>query len=167
MRERRRRRKQAAGGVAERLARAWHEVYLEERRRLGSTPDLDPLTVEWGDLPDGVRSAGCDRAVHVGAKLAALGYALVLVEGGAPEPAVLTDAEVDLMAQMEHDRWVEQRRRAGWSLGPHDARAKTNPNMVPWQQLAPEAREHLRLSERALPAVLVRARLRVVRRSDQ
>jgi hypothetical protein len=64
---------------------------------------------------------------------------------------------------MEHERWVEDRRRLGWSLGPKDPGRPTSPYMVPWSELDEEARDLDRLFIRELPRFLARAGFQIVR----
>ena len=43
-----------------------------------------------------------------------------------------TPEEVERLAEMEHERWLAERRALGWTPGPRDPQKKTNPNLVPW-----------------------------------
>jgi hypothetical protein len=68
-----------------------------------------------------------------------------------------TPAEVERLAEMEHERWLAERRALGWTAGPRDLQKKTNPNLVPWAELDDTAREMNRSSVRQLPLFLNRA----------
>ncbi|MEW5901432.1 MAG: hypothetical protein AB1715_08240 [Acidobacteriota bacterium] len=46
-----------------------------------------------------------------------------------------TPAEVELMAKMEHERWMAERLRSDWKSlpGAKDIEKKTGPHVVPWE----------------------------------
>jgi hypothetical protein len=76
-----------------------------------------------------------------------------------------TPAEIDQLARMEHDRWLAERGRAGWSYGPtRDPQKKTNPLLVPWDQLPAVVQEQNCSSVRELPGFLARAGFQIYRR---
>lgn len=116
----------------DRLARHLHSRYLEGARRDPAKQADDPALMGWVDLPESYRDANRRVADHAGVKLRAAG----LAAGGAPARD-FTDAETELLARMEHERWMADRLLAGWRYGPppKSERHKTNPNMVPWGQL--------------------------------
>lgn len=54
------------------------------------------------------------------------------------------DAEGD--ANDKHNRWIAQHEDDGWTYGPtFDPAAKTHPNLVPYDQLSPEAKAKIRI----------------------
>jgi hypothetical protein len=58
------------------------------------------------------------------------------------------------MAEMEHDRWRDDRTARGWTTGPRDLLKKTSPFLVPWSQLDEKAREVDRNFVRSYPLYL-------------
>lgn len=143
-------------GTVERIARALHEDY---RRH---TPSDDPSAVPWADLPEQLRASNRAQASDVATKIRATHRVLVPDDGDPPD--VFTDAEVDHLGHLEHDRWTSERLAAGWTAGPRDAHARTSPYLVPWEELDEDVREVDRQFVRALPAVLADAGL-VLRRA--
>lgn len=73
--------------------------------------------------------------------------------------------EVELLARLEHERFVEERLRDGWSYspGPKDVDRKTSPYLAPYDQLPEEVREMNRISVRELPMLLTTAGLQIYR----
>lgn len=156
-------------GIGERLARAVHATYLEQRKQ-GPTDQDDPALADWRDLHEEYRVSSRAQAAHLGVKLQAIGCGLApLAQWDAPQ-ASLTDAEVELLAILEHERWVVERTAAGWRPGPRDPEAKTSPYLVPWDELTGEDGERVRDLDRAgalaIPALVVRAGCRLVRTPD-
>lgn len=135
--------------VVDDLARAVHDHYLRARRAAGDDEATRPSMVAWERLPDRLREDNRDHARDVPRKLAAIGCAVTRRSDLAP--AVLTDAEIERLARMEHARWMLA------------ATGRRHPDLVPWEELTDEAREKDRSTLRTLPAVLAVAGLRIVR----
>ena len=69
---------------------------------------------------------------------------------------------------MEHVRWVEDRLRQGWRLGPcRDVAGKRSPYLVSWDELSEEVRDLDRDSVRAIPALVADSGLSIVRRPSR
>jgi hypothetical protein len=143
--------------VDERLARAMHEEYL---RQYGAEAH-DDVRSDWLTLDDRFKEANRDQARQIAAKLEALGCGLVPALSSLP-PFAFRDGEVEELAVMEHRRWLDERSRAGLRYGA-ERTATTHPDMVRWEELTEEAREKDRVFVRALPRLLGREGLRVVR----
>ena len=86
-------------------------------------------------------------------KLAAVDCSLAPASGAAPEFS-FNEHEVDLLAQLEHVRWVEERRADGWQPGPRDVAAKRTPYLVDWSQLTDEIKHLDRITVTDLPSFL-------------
>ncbi len=157
-------------GIVEKLARLVHTTFLEERRQQPVDPAHASL-VEWRDLSEAYRESSRAQAASLGDKLRSIGCGLVpLADWEAPE-AQLADAEIDTLAVLEHNRFVAERKAAGWRLGPPDRDAHTDPYLVPWDQLeglegGEDVRKVNRAAARAIPALLARAGYRMVRVGD-
>jgi len=150
-------------GMTEVLARAMHATYLEAA---GAIPPADESARPWADLAESLRESNRDQAAHIAVKLAAIGQAIgPLVEWTAASRS-FADAEVETMAQLEHERWVADRRRAGWQPGPRDPQRRTTPYLVPWAELTEDVREKDRLFVRALPRLLASVGLQALRPED-
>jgi len=152
-------------GTTELLARAMHRTYLEaaaaDRARRGD----DPALQAWDELPESLRMSNRDQAEHVGTKLAAVGRILVPLVAWESVGESFPDDEVEVMARMEHDRWVRERRRGGWRAGPRDEAARTTPWLVEWEELPEDIREYDRMFVRRLPSLLSRVGLQACRRA--
>ena len=98
-------------------------------------------------------------------KLRLVGCELVPARFGDTGGFAFTDAEVDGLAPVEHDRWAADMARNGWRYAPgaKDPVEKTSPYMVPWNKVPPEIQEYDREAIRDIPEVLARVGLRIVR----
>ena len=78
-------------------------------------------------------------------------------DGVRPRPT-FTDAEIDQLAGIEHERWRAEREAAGWRYGPaRDDAAKLNPLLVPWADVPADARRYNLETAAELPTLLARA----------
>lgn len=151
------------GALLEQLARALHARYLAEYA--GSSP-LQASHVPWAKLDERFKADNREQAEHIGVKLANINAVVVPVALGLPAFELRDDgphSEVERLAEMEHDRWMEAKRRAGVRYGP-DRTDTTHPDMIGWNDgLTDEAKEKDRMFMRGLPALLAAEGLAIVR----
>jgi hypothetical protein len=139
-------------GTTELLARALHRVYLDHHA--AGPPVADAALRPWAELPAALRESNRDQAAHVSLKLAAVGRSIAPLTDWDAAHRAFSDEEVEVMARLEHDRWVAERRRGGWRPGPRDPERRTTPHLVDWDELSEEVREYDRIFVRGLPALL-------------
>jgi hypothetical protein len=143
-------------GTRERLARALHDAYLRDHTVVGRPAEDAPWALPWTRLPHEIRESNRAEADHVRIGLAAAGYEVGPLEDWAAAPMEFTEDEAETMARLEHERWLAERRAAGWiyGSGPTDRTHKTNPRLVEWEKLAENDRETARTTTRSLPGLL-------------
>lgn len=153
------------GGSYELLARAMHAEYVRDRAEGGETIESNPSMAPWEDLPDHLKESNRANAGHIGVKLSAAGCTLVPIIDSEAESFSFSGEEIELLAEMEHERWVEERKREGWRFadGEKDIDAKTTPYLVPWCDLTDEVKEWDRVFVRGLPKFVARAGFQIVR----
>ncbi|HEX3996813.1 MAG TPA: RyR domain-containing protein [Acetobacteraceae bacterium] len=73
-------------------------------------------------------------------------------------------ADLEPMAEAEHNGWMAQRARSGWSwAATRDDDAKHHPSMMPYTQLSEREKEKDRNNIRHYPEFAARAGYRIVR----
>jgi hypothetical protein len=135
-------------------ARHSHERYLAEAavrgEALGSRRSLRP----WILLPEDLKDDNRHVADHLFVKLRDIGC-VARPDAAAPEPLVLNGAEIELLARVEHERWMAQRLLAGWRYAAaRDDAAQRHPDILPYDQLSEPRREIDRDVVRDIPALL-------------
>jgi hypothetical protein len=137
----------------DRLAREIHKSYVAQRLCEGASP-TDPALQEWVDLREDLRDSNRQQAAHIFVKLRTIDCEVV--ERSDPRPAVIEfkPDQIELLARMEHARWVTERRLAGWTLGPRDADHKTSPYLVDWDQVPGEIQKYDLKFVRLIPKLL-------------
>jgi hypothetical protein len=152
-------------GAYEIIARAAHEEYVIEQKEKKKLPADDPSLVDWDDLPESLKESNRDQAAHVGMKLHAVGCELAPLADRDAESFEFDDdnGELEKLAVMEHDRWVKERLRNGWTPGERDPKKRKTPYLVPWEELDGPTKDNDRLFIRRMPRILARAGLQIVR----
>ncbi len=153
------------GGTHEILARAIHESYVRHQQQLGESAETNPSIVYWEELPEELKESNRCQADHIMVKVAAVGCGIAPLTDWDAEQFQFTTEEIERMAQMEHQRFVEERLRAGWTYapGPQSIERRTSPILVPWDELPECEKEKDRDMVRELPRFLARAGLQVYR----
>ncbi len=144
------------------LAQAIHEDYCAKARAYGETPQSNAALIPWDKLPPGLQSANLAQAEDIPRKLRQLGYEIVDT-GGIPASRIELDpALVEPLAILEHDRWMAEKVRAGWTFAEiRDNERLHHPLLVPYDDLAEVEKEKDRVTVRNIPALLATAGYRV------
>jgi hypothetical protein len=148
------------------MAQANHRDYLSLRFRRGARPGPDePGLRPWRDLPAELQASNRDQVDHIPTKLRAASCRAVPVEQGAAVSLLeFTPEEVEALAALEHERWIEERKRAGWRYGPEtDRPRRVNKLMVPYGKLPENVKDYDRDPVRRLPGNLARMGFALVR----
>lgn len=142
----------------ETIGRTIHDTY----RRETAVPALPP----WEELDEELRESNRLQAEHILAKLRRIGCGTEPVTGREIALMTFSDAEVELMAEMEHGRWTAERLSRGWRSGERrDEERKTSPYLVAWSELPDEMRERDQQTVRRIPFYLASIGLEIVRSS--
>lgn len=147
-------------GTREAIAASLHGAYVASRPAdaPGAPPDA------WADLDEETREANRAAAGGIGPGLRSVGCDLVPLVAWDTAPMVFTPAEVELMAILEHRRWVAWKQAHGFRFGGvSDPARRTNAHLVPWNALEESARELVHAFVRSYPRVLADAGQQVVR----
>ena len=80
------------------------------------------------------------------------------------DSVTFTDAEIEELARLEHQRWSREREADGWTYGPQrDNARKIHPDLVPYDQLSESAKDKDRRAVVRIPALAALIGLVVVR----
>lgn len=136
------------------LAKAIHHDYVARQKKLGYTVDTNSTLVDWYALPPGLREANRHQADYIPVKLRVLGYDPPQRVPG--DDLKLTPEQLDLVAELEHRRWMAAKRLAGWryTAGHKDVAKRIAPTIVGWEALTEEEKEKDRDTARDLPRLL-------------
>ena len=145
----------------ETVAKMIHENYKEDQKHKPSDPSL----ADWGALPNYLQDSNLQQADHIQEKLRQIGCSLHKVQGRKTTPLKFSDKEVEVLAEMEHGRWVVERLQDGWTWAKErDVTKKTSPYLVPWSELPDNVKEWDRKTVRKIPEFLPKVGLEIQRK---
>ncbi len=151
-------------GVYEQLAFSIHYNYLMGEMEKGLTTDDNPSMVPWTELPESLKESNRQQAEDIRNKLSSIGCDIMKLTNWDEPLFEFTNEEIGLMAVMEHDRFVKERKRDGWVKGPvKDNEKKTNPTLIPWDELSEEDKDKDRDAIKNMPQILADAGFKVCR----
>ncbi len=139
----------------EHIAQALHEDY---RKHFCPAGDSRPACRLWRELDESYRASNRAAADHAVIKLAATGLCLKQqkeLERG--ETPVLQAAEgtLDVLARMEHNRWITEKLLTGWRYDHvRNNDQRKHPDLVPWESLSDASRDRDRSQVSVLFRVL-------------
>ncbi|MEV6929912.1 RyR domain-containing protein [Dactylosporangium sp. NPDC051485] len=146
--------------LTERLARRFHQRYLEMARG-GPSPIS---AVAWSQLSESMRNANRAQVQGIAAKMQALGCVIAVRNG---EDGLITEGELEQLAELEHSRWCAERESQGWRHGtPRDDRRRLHPDLVDWPGLAEPGREKARDAVRYMSEMLADEGFTIVRLNE-
>lgn len=165
-------------GELEYLARAIHENYCKKELNKGNTAATNKLLVSWEELglltvkKDGIdgkkfQESNRNQARLIRDKLRMIGCDLgPLTDWDAPQTFTFTTDELETLATVEHERWMQEKMSTGWTYGPvRDDRKKIHPSILPFDQLSESEKEKDRNTIRDIPRVLSLIDFQIYRRS--
>jgi RyR domain/TrkA-N domain len=134
------------------IAIALHARYQDATKMLGW--DSPAASKAWDELAENLREANRAAAEHAPILFAAAGLRIVEAGPGV-EPVVLSSAELEFLARVEHRRWIADRVDRGWHYGStRDDHLMRHPALVPYESLKEDDREKDRNAVRVLLSVL-------------
>lgn len=141
------------------LAKALHENH---RSNLSAADRALPNGRPWQELPEQYKMSSRREADHIPIKLRLCG--LDMEASDAPEIIELRPAELERIAQLDHQRWLIERRLLGWKYGAtRDNAARLHPFLLPWDDLPAAMRDMNIARMTTLPQILARAGYEIVR----
>jgi hypothetical protein len=138
------------------LARAIHQDYVLRQTKKGLARETNPLLAPWDELPEPIKESNRRQADDIGKKLKKIQCnAKPLTEWDA-ELFEFTPEETEVLAQLEHERWLNERRQEGWTYTPgaKDLERKKSPYLLDWEELPEDLKQYNRDAMRSLPVFL-------------
>jgi hypothetical protein len=139
-------------------ARAFNEAYRASLPQEMRDDPSNRSAFPWERLDETYRQADRDVVTHIPAKLASADVDPKYWRGlnGVPRPGperklYANDAELEVLAELEHERWNAQRRMDGWrwdDIPRKDEHRRIHPSLIPYEQLADDVKEWDRVKVR-------------------
>lgn len=144
----------------EQLAKLIHSEYNKKQVERDENAIIRYPT--WDSLPDTLKYSNIRQAQSISEKLELIGCYTSVADGR--ESYVLSEQEVEYLANYEHSLWVKEREETGWQYGSvKDVGKKTTPYLVPYDDLEDEIKELDRDTIRNIPKLLENVGLIIVK----
>jgi hypothetical protein len=153
-----------AAGTHELVARAIHDEYVDQQKKAGATPGSNPSMRPWDELPHRMKESNLRQAGDIWKMLLKINCTIGLSVSNREPLFAFTDEETEFLAEKEHERWVEERVKQGWVYGKdRNDQRKIHGCIVPWVHLSETQRQKDQNAIRALPAILAKVYLKIIR----
>ena len=159
------------GELLEKLAEAAHEVFCEGLIAWGYQygPDTDEAKkthrelLPFAELSEDIKESNRNNVRDIPNKLTMVGYVMVPARSNEP-PFDFPGSDLELLARLEHERWMREKLEAGWShAAVTDKAAKLHQALVDWEQLPESEKEKDREMVRGIPRILAKAGYAIVK----
>ena len=153
------------GELLEKLASAAHEIFCEGLKTKGYrygpvSNDKDKThssLLAYDQLPEDEKEQNRSNVRDIASKLSCVGYIMRPARSN-EQPFGFPGDALELLAQMEHERWMRQKQAAGWKYGSKTDKAKKLHSAIrEWKELPEAEKEKDRAMVRGIPAILARA----------
>ena len=151
-------------------------IHAEYERITNPAPNGQPVIPEdeqrqkeievWFKQPEDFRESNRQQAAHIHIKLRAIGCEVAPLNDPRAPVTEFPPDQLEMLARLEHDRWMAERRIANWRFAPgkKDIARRTNPNLVDWAQLDHGIQKYDREFVRLIPRLLEGVGLKVCRK---
>jgi hypothetical protein len=136
------------------IAIAIHNNYVEQQLKKGDSPEQNASLVDWNGLAETLKNANRNQADHVAIKCHYLtGKAY---PSRAEVEKALTQKNVEYLAQMEHARWLAEKKLAGWQYtnNKKDPLKRLSPSLIEWSALSAEDQDKDKQTITQLPELV-------------
>lgn len=129
--------------LRERLAQGLFVAYKKKRVEMARTSaekaelESDPSMYDWDELSPELKESTRSQADDIPRKLRSVNC--FMLDQDRKEPLIhvpeFTVEELDMLSEMEHERFNAERLQRQWRTGPRSSRKRTTPFLVPWRDL--------------------------------
>jgi hypothetical protein len=154
-------------GIEERIAMNIHHQYCAHETRKGKSSKDNPSLVPWSELHEDLKESNRRQAKDIPNYLEKYEYTIVPLCNWDVPLTWFSHSEVESLAQLEHEHYWNYMIKKGWKYGPiKDPVLKTNPTLVPWDELKTEEKDKDRHAIRSIPRLYAEIGWRVVKKDD-
>lgn len=117
----------------------------------------------WETLGNELKESIYEQIKHIPDALYRIGYDIISVKEKL-EAVTLTERELMTLAEYEHERWLLQKKDAGWKLDTIiDEEKKLHPLLVPWKKVPDHNRNELIVTIKFWPEILANSNFKIER----
>lgn len=137
------------------FARSIHAAYIHDMAHTPAEGRGERVPADWDNLPEDVKDSNRQQADHISIKLRAVDCTTHPACGTGQASFAFSDGDIEVMARMEHNRWVAERLLSGWTAASHkNLTLRQTPYLVPWDELPDDIKALDRVPARNIPQYL-------------
>lgn len=158
---------QMMGDMVEAYAKAVHENYRKKRlmdaKRKGLTDEEiqrlknEENMADWESLKEVYKEDNRAQIRYLGERFEKYNVGIgirPIIEGATDTVMDLYGPILEVLAEAEHERWMQNKKENGWILGERDNELKHHPDMIPYQDLDELIKDYDRAAIRNIPSYL-------------
>lgn len=161
--------------LRERLAQGLFETYKKRREDMCKSDEerqaleTDRSMRDWDELAPELKESTRAQADDIPRKLRAVGCFMLDQDRSDPLIHVpeFSVPELDMLSEMEHERFNAERLQRQWRMGPRNSKQRTTPFLVPWHDLTQEWKDVDRVMVECVPRVLGTAGWKIYRMKEE
>jgi len=159
--------------LLEKLAEAAHEIFYEDLSIKGhkygrftkENKKEHSLLKPYDKLSEKEKDSNRNNVRDIPNKLASFGYKMVKNQDN-ETPIIFTSYEIEKLAKMEHERWIQEKLDNGWQFAKKTDRvAKLHKSLIPWGKLSEDEKEKDRSLVKGIPKILSKAGYSIIKLS--
>jgi hypothetical protein len=157
--------------LLEKLAEAAHDVFCEDLTAKGykygpvtqNSKKEHSLLKPYIELSEDNKENNRNNVSDIPNKLASVGYAMVQTRGN-ETPGKFQNDEIDKLAKMEHERWMQEKLNNGWHYAKKTDRVtKLHKSLISWGKLSEDEKEKDRTLVKGINKILAKARYTMIK----
>jgi len=144
------------------IAKDIHEQYRETKMK---KPEIsEPSLAKWKNLQENLKESNLNQADQIYEKLNRVGCGVRKIIEREIALMKFSESEIELMAELEHARWVVERLSDGWKpASEKNVAKKLSPYLVSWEFLSEEIKDYDRNTVKKIPEYLAKVGIEVYR----
>jgi len=161
--------------LLEKLAEAAHEIFYEDlkikghtyRKSMENNKKEYNLLKPYAKLSEKEKESNRNNVRDIPNKLASVGYEMLKNQDN-ETPIIFTSYEIEKLAKMEHERWMQEKLDNGWKYAKKTDRvAKLHKSLIPWEKLSEVEKEKDRVLVKGIPKILAKAGYDIIKQSKK
>jgi hypothetical protein len=157
--------------LLEKLAEAAHDVFCEDLTSKGykygpvtqKSKKEHSLIKPYAELSEDDKEGNRNNVRDIPNKLASVGYAMVQTRGN-ETPGRFKNNEIEKLAEMEHERWMQERLNNGWHYAKKtDRTIKLHKSLISWGKLPEDEKEKDRALVKSIIKILAKAGYTIIK----
>jgi hypothetical protein len=146
------------------LAKIIHNNYLESMIKKFNHSVYQDILQPWELLTNEIKDSNKKQADHILVKIHIIGAKIQKLDKRFPTNFKFFQEELELLAKIEHNRWMVNRYLGGWTFGSErNSEEKITPDLIEYDKLDEDAKEKDRNTVENIPKYLKNLDLEIVR----